>query len=332
MTARHSRAWPLIVAIAFAPALAFAQAKSKPAPEPKPEPAGDEVEMTDDTDEAAAGDDDGSPIAAFDDDGSLAGTSENPNAPKDIVGGKDDDPSKSNVTNTGYPMELAQRPITLAGRMSEVFIDYPVNFDPFFAGGVLRASYGITRQVEAGLRYGLGSVNEDGFSAGKAIAIDAVYLIKDFVGVQLSVPILLDPFAMGVTLGVPLKFQFGDRFALFGGRDLVSFKIAKFVPDVNNALANQGLIALHESNTTLPKGDIRVIGGFIYQLKPKMALSGEIGIIATDFGTTDAPVVLRGTLTYSMSNKIDVGARAGFGDLGEATHSAGIALFAALRI
>lgn len=320
MTARLRRTWPLIVALVLVPALAFAQ----PEPEPEPEPdTGSEVEMTDD--------ENAEPMTEFDDDGSLAGTSENPNAPKDIIGDTDD-PSKSSVSKTGYPMELSQRPITLAGRMSEVFLDYPVNFDPFNASGVLRASYGITRQIEAGLRYGAGSVNEDGFSAGKAIAVDVVYLIKDFVGVQLSLPILLDPFAMGVTIGAPLKFKFGEKLALIGGRDLVSFKISKFVPDVGNALANEGLIAIDDVNGILPDGDVRLIGGAIYQLEPKMAITGEFGTIFSDFSNTGAPFLLRGTFTYSMSNKIDIGARAAIGDLGDVQHTAGIALFAALRI
>ena len=292
---------------------------------------GDEVELDEDATDKGE-DDAGDSLPLIDDseDGTPGGAEENP-----------DDPSAISTRNDGkkvvaasaptYPLEYNSRPLSILAGMSEVSIEIPVNVDPFSAAGLLQARYGVSDIIEVGLRYGLGALDEDGFTTGKSLAVDATYVIKDYLGVRLSVPILLDPFALGITLGAPMQFNFGKlRFAL--GHDLLSIKVEKFVPDVGNALATAGLVAAHSSNTTMPAGDIRVLARVSYQHKPNMAFGGESGLIASDFSTDDAGVPLHFFMVYSSSNKIDLGGRVGFGNLDNAMDHLGVSLFAALRI
>ncbi len=291
---------------------------------------GDEVDLDEDTDADTDGDGDSLPLIDDGDDGTPGGAEENPDDPGAISSRNDGNKAAVTAKPT-YPLEYNSRPISILTGMSELSIDIPVNVDPFFTAGLLQARYGVTDIVEIGMRYGLGALDEDGFTTGKTLAVEATYVVTDFVGVRLSLPILLDPFAMGVTIGAPMQFDFGKlRFAL--GHDLLSIKLAKFVPDVGNALATDALVAGHGSNTTMPDGDIRLLTRVSYQHKPNMAFGGESGVIASDFSTNDMGVPLYFFLVYSASNKIDLGGRVGFSNLDEATKHAGLSLFAALRI
>ncbi len=309
----------ILLLLAF-PAAATAQPKKddKAAPAPT-KPAGDtgkEVEM---------GEDD-APIA------DETGMEENPDAP--TTGGDDTNQRVVMKAPTGpveYPVESHRRPITLHGGMSQATLDYPVFFDPFRTAGQLVAAYGITAEIEAQLRYGIGSYSNDAskYYAGKSVALGGVYQVMPWLGAQLELPILLDPFAMGVTLGAPLKFRF-DKFALFVGRDLVTFKIAKFAPIVEDALATEALRAAEEVNAILPDGTLRITGGIIYALKPNMSITGETGIVAVDFAGDEATWLLRASVAME-SKRFDYGARLGIEDLDD-TESINLALFGSLRI
>ena len=83
----------------------------------------------------------------------------------------------------------------------------------------LRARYGITRQIQLGLTYVLGGIYDDpktaadkiGLHPGKAIGLDVTYLVRDFVGVRVGVPVWIyrpeegGAPAIGLTVGVPLR-------------------------------------------------------------------------------------------------------------------------------
>lgn len=296
-------------------------------PEPTPGEPGEATDEDTGTEDLFADEDPDAP----------AGSDENPDAPRlpgDQPPRADDGTAKERVMGTeAYPIEVVKRPITLFGTMSEISLDVPVTFDPFLLTGLLEADYGVTDRIQIGLRYGAGALTEDGFEEGKSFDVHAFYLLEDWAAVQLSIPILVDPFALGVTLGAPLKFRFfDDQLALTFGRDLLSIAIVDFVPDVDNPALTAALIASEAVGTVQPDGALRFIGGATYQWKPNLALTGELGLIAQDFSSSDAIYPLQGILTYSSSNKIDLGARAGFIDLGAGTEGMFAAVFAALRI
>lgn len=264
------------------------------------------------------------------------GGDETPDAPKAIG----DDAAKAEaeaekerqrIADRGaYPMQLIFRPLTLPAGMSQIGFDYPVNFDPFSASGLLRAQYGITSKIQLGLRYGIGSLTEDGFTEGKAVAVDGHYLVHKLVAVQVSVPVLLDPVATGIVIGAPFRIQFG-KLALFGGHDLLSIKFKRFVPSVDNPLADAALVAADATNTSLPDGAIKMHFGVHYQHSRRVVLSGQLGIVAQDFALTDAGVPVSIEAMYSFSRKLDLGGRLG-ASLDDTNNTAGISAFVALRI
>lgn len=289
------------------------------APEPE---GGNEVELGDDL------------VAPIDDGESPGGVEENPGAPHAV--GMDANKKKAGPKANArgpYPLELAARPLTLNSGMSEVYLEIPTNFDPFWAAGTLRGSYGVNDKIEISLRYGLGALDDGGeFTEGKAIGVDFVYLVHDMVAIQASVPMLLDPFAMGLTLGAPVKWHPFEKLAFTFGRNLLNIKLKRFVPDVNNAVTDAGLVALDATNTTMDDGDIRLLFGVIYQQSPNLAIVGETGFIGPDFGTTDAGYPLTLSLVYASTNKLDLGGRIGFSNLDSASKHFGAAIFCALRL
>jgi hypothetical protein len=307
-------AW-LGVALAAAPALAQpADADDKAAPAPSP--------------------DDAPP-----DDAAMEGVDENPGAPRPVGEEETAAPAAPPPRRIGYPIEEVLRPITLPAVTSEVGIDLRANIDPN-VGATLRARYGITRQVQVGLRYGVGGAfDPDGdggegttFKTGKAISIDATYLVFDWLAAQVSVPIYLDPFAIGLVLGAPVKFHFADKFALFAAQDIVEFNLDGFVPSVTNEKANVLNAAFLDNNTDTSDGTLRFSGGGIFQLDPDLALIGYFAAELRDFRSQDLGYPLEVTLQKSLSPSFDVAGRVGFDDLGEAGDTFGVRLSAQLRI
>ncbi len=266
-----------------------------------------------------------------DDGTSPIGADENPDDPT-VLDEDDGNAAADAKAAAKYPLEIPRRPITLLSGMSEARLDLPVNIDPFAATGTLRVAYGIDDHAELGVRYSIGGVNKDAFFEGKTVSVDFVYTIKEYVAIQVSVPLLLDPVATGLVIGAPLKFRFGPKLAIIGGRDLLSIKLKRFVPEIGNTLADEAAAAADAVGTTMPSGALKLLGGVEYQLKPKLTLTVETGIIAQDFSTNDAGVPLLGSLTYSKSNMFDLGARAGFANLDGGLNSLGIAAFVALRL
>jgi hypothetical protein len=308
-----------VLALALAASPALAQ-------EPEPEPEGDEVELGDE------------PLGT--DSGELGGAEENPDAPR--LPGEPEPEGNAGAAaakaDGPYPLELAQRPLTLYAGMSQVELELGTTFDPLIAPAVVRAGYGVTREIEIGLRYGAGALNNDEFAdtyvVGKAVAIDARYLIEDWIAAQLSVPILLDPFSMAVELGAPMLFRF-DKFSLFVGEDLVAIKINRLIPNVENAAATEALKLADDVGTQLADAEIRILGGVNYTIKPDLAFTGEIGYIKA----IDAPdavdsstVPLTLSITKSKSNMLDFGARAFIGDFDDVQGTVGVSIFGALRI
>jgi hypothetical protein len=281
------------------------------------------------------GEDGGEEVTLDDMAGELGGADENPDAPKLIEEKEEAAATVDRPMDGGpYPIELARRPITLHAGMSEAELQLPATFDSPVISAAVRVGYGITNEAQLGLRYGAGSVTEDEFITGKAVAVDFYYLVQPWAAAQLSVPMLLDPVSIGVRLGAPLKFRF-DNVALLVGKDLVGIRIKRFIPEVEVAAANAAAVLLDASNTTVHKADVRILGGVTYQHKPNLALTGETGLVI-QIGAHDSvanrALRMSGTVTYSKSNKLDLGGRLFVNDFNHFSESAGLAVFAALRI
>lgn len=253
---------------------------------------------------------------------------ENPNDPDiDLVGDQQTPPPKKRVppkvrapSTVGYPMMVGHRPITLKKYMVEPIVQYGVVVDPFIAEGVIGGRFGVTDQIQAGLRYGFGSVGDDldGYEVGKVVSLDFEYLIQPWVAGQLSVPILFDPISVGVVLGAPMKFIFFEKLTLQFFRDLVSFRTNRFVPDVESAAATAALIAFDATDTNTPDGAINVQGSALYQQSEKLAFELRAGLNAIDFElNSDSPKLFDLGAYYTHSAELDFGGRIGFRDLSD---------------
>ncbi|MBA3499049.1 MAG: hypothetical protein M4D80_20205 [Myxococcota bacterium] len=340
MTVR--RVVPLLVCLLATFAVALAQPKKAPAPKAPPAPAKDAPVP-------AAGSGSGSADAPPPvDEGpppDMDGKDENPGAPKPLPG---EEPNKvvaapeKAVKRSGYPIEEVLRPITLPANMAEVAIGPRAVIDAdgvgYAGSDTLRARYGITRQIQIGLNYVIGAIyddpktNEDkiGFHPGKALELQVTYLVTDFLGVRLGVPVWIykpganvdssSP-AFGLNIGVPLKFRFGDKLAIGGLDDLLSIRIMQFAPSLELEYLNAYRAHSRDTNTSQSAGFIRFSGYAVYQQSPKLALIGRFGIQLEDFSTrkTDAGggiiTSLRAGLEYTVKTYLDVGIALGFEDL-----------------
>lgn len=278
----------------------------------------------------------------------MEGIDENPGAPK--LPGEETKvvvkvPEKK-VRRAGYPIEEALRPITLPANMAEVAIgpraQVDIKDDVGYAGSdTLRARYGITRQVQLGLNYVLGGVYDDpkmpadkvGFHPGKALELHVTYLVKDYLGVRVGVPVWIykpadtapggSAPAFGLNIGVPLKFRFGEKFAIGGLDDLLSIKLTRFAPSLEHEYLNAFRAAADDTNTATSAGFLRFSGYGIYQRSPKLALIGRIGVTLEDFETTrttaggGVTTMLRFGVEYTVRKYLDVGVTLGFEDLSD---------------
>jgi len=313
-------------AVALADDGPAAKADSKAQPEePKAgdAPNADEVELSDDG------------IADTEEDMEFAsdiGADENPTDPNAAFGKKEEESTKTKAakTTSGYPARVIERPLNLPGSMVQVGLEIPVNFDPFAVSGKFSGDYGITKDVQVGLEYSPGRYADD-FSVGRAVAINAQYLIVDEVAAQVSIPMYLDPFALGVILAAPIKYTLFDSFSLVAGEDFFSFKIHEFLPSVDNATANDALIAARDANTIVPVYAFNLQAGAIYQLDDAVALDAQFG---TRFDDTNnaATSSLEAGLLYAKTNKLDFGARLDASDLSNISQSLALRLFLNIRI
>lgn len=287
-----------------------------PAPAPAPAPA------------AGSGSDAGSAVQMAEDPppADMDGVNENPDAPRGTGDGSAAVVIVAPVKKkSGYPIEQSQRPITLPANMSEVSIAPHAQISPFAGSDALRARYGITRQVQLGLTYLIGGVFDDpktltsdkiGFHPGKAVGLDVTVLLQDWIAVRVGVPVYIDPVAVGLVLGAPLKFILSDKLALGGMDDLVTIRIVKFAPTFYQEAQNAGNAALYNAdpNTILSKGALRFSAFGEYQYQPKLVIIGKFGVNFEDFGS-NATSFIRAGFNYTPRKYLDVGLSIGWDDL-----------------
>jgi hypothetical protein len=264
----------------------------------------------------------------------INGIDENPDAPKSVI--DSDAPTVTAAApvqrpRSGYPIEAVLRPITLPQNMSEVSINPHGTVSPSAAATALRARYGITPRVQLGLTYMLGGIFDDpstlqssqAFHPGKAVGLDLTVMLQDWIGVQVGVPVYISPLAVSVTVGAPIKFTFGDKYAIGGLDDLLNIRISKFAPTFYQELQNATNAADTMINTIKSQGELRVSLFGIYQYQPNLAFIGRAGIQMEDFasGKTDGcngeclTTFIYAAMSYSPRRYLDLGLSIGFDDL-----------------
>lgn len=273
----------------------------------------------------------------------MEGIAENPDAPR-LPGDEPTpaDPAAPPPAVTGYPIEEVLRPITLPAVTSEVALDVGSRFDPIDLEIGVRARYGITRQWQIGLRYLIGGLYDDEpgvgddaakFNTGKAFGLDVTYLVFDWLGARVNLPFYVDPFAMGVGLGAPMKFRIGDQLAIVAFDEIIDFKIVGFVPSLRSEFVNETLATAYDvTNTTTPRGNLYLKAGVIYQQSQELAIRGNFQQTFDDFGDDDNPTGIEVIGQYSTSPDMDVALRLGIDALDQASSTFGVLLLAAYRI
>lgn len=262
----------------------------------------------------------------------MTGTAENPDAPRSLLVGE----TPTVVTTAppkkvGYPVEQVARPITLPETMSEVSIAPHAVVSPYAGSTALRARYGITSRVQLGLTYVVGAIFDDpatvesrqGFHPGKAVGLDVTVMLEDWVGVQVGLPLYISPLALSLAVGAPMKFTFGDRFAIGGLDDLLNIRLNRFAPTFYQELQNATNANDTTTNTIKSRGALRVSLFGMYQYKPDVVLIGRTGIQMEDFATgkTDGcpgeclTTFIHAGFQYSPRKYLDLGVQIGFDDL-----------------
>jgi hypothetical protein len=304
---------------------------------------------------AAGGDAAGSAVQPIEDTppADMNGTDENPDNPHAVgMETKVEAAAPTVKKPTGYPIEEALRPITLPANMSEISISPHAQLSPYFGGDAIHARYGITPKVQIGLTYVFASIydrqmvdpglsSKYGLHSGKAFGLDVTVLLQNWLAVRVGVPFYIDPLAFSLQLGAPIKFTFGDKYAIGGLDDLLNITLDKFAPslyqDVYNAIGAQ-----NETNgTQQSRGHLRFSAYGIYQQSPRLALIGRIGLdndlglgggggAGTSSGGGSATFIRAG-LQYGVRRYFDLGASLGWDDL-STLGSFGPAGYLALRI
>jgi hypothetical protein len=263
----------------------------------------------------------------------MSGTAENPDAPRSAIDG-DAPPTVEVVAAprpTGYPIEQVLRPIALPQSMSEVSLAPHAVVSPYAGSTALRARFGVTPKVQIGLTYLIGAIYDDpatpeskqGLHPGKAVGLDVTVMLQDWVGVQVGLPMYISPFAISLALGAPIKFSFGDKFAIGGLDDFLNIRLDRFAPTFNQELQNATNANDTMTNTIKSQGELRVSLYGLYQYQPNFAIVGRTGIQMEDFATgkTDGCVgeclttFISGGLLYSPRKFLDLGLSIGFDDL-----------------
>ncbi len=269
----------------------------------------------------------------------IEGREENPGSPLGI--GAEEPPKvvvlvKKKSTSAGYPIEEYLRPINLPANMSEVAIAPHAQLggdgQRFAGGDALRARYGITREVQLGLTYVYAGIYDDpatkntdslGIHGGKAVGIDVTVLLQNWIGIRVGVPFYIKPVAFSLAIGVPIRFQLGDKFAIGGLDDFLNIKLSNFAPTFYQEVQNATNADLDEKNATRSAGQLRVTGYGIYQYQPKTAFIGRIGFNMEDFASTKTQSNAGGGISYFLRagvqwtprKFVDLGISLGFDDL-----------------
>ena len=226
----------------------------------------------------------------------MNGTTENPDNPHAMTNEEPKVAAAPDLKPTGYPIQEVLRPITLPQNMTEISIAPHLQFSPFLASDAVHVRYGITSQVQLGLTYQYFGAYPNNFTdstqtdkikfhSGKAFGVDVTVLLQNWLGVRVGVPVWVNPVAFALELGAPIKFTFGDKFAIGGLGDLLTIRLSKFAPslyqEAYNAVGTQNEV----THTEQSNGHLRFAFFGEYQQSDKLVFIGRIGI-DSDLGAT----------------------------------------------
>jgi hypothetical protein len=282
----------------------------------------------------------------------MEGTTEDPDAPRGTEPGAAPVTGPAPTKPTGYPIELALRPITLPANMSEIGIDPHIRVGSPVAGtAALRTRYGITSKIQLGLTYVIGGIYDDpatttkkdhGFHPGKAGGLDVTVLVQNWAGVRVGLPIYIDPFAMSLVIGAPLKFHLTDNLAIGGMDDLINVTLpvgAEFAPSFSREDFNAQAAFRDTNGSTQSRGTLRPSVYGIFQQAPNLAIFGRLAIEFEDFATNrgdtgfgGATTQLHGGASFSPKRFLDVGGSLGFDDMADVPDSFTVTGFLLVRI
>lgn len=247
------------------------------------------------------------------------------------------------ATRATFPLEFIERPMTLVARQYQVSLELPLAIGGADAAIettlVLRAAYGLTQDVQAGISYGFGLAriapegSGKGFEAGKAFSIDAAYtLIPDKLAVTASLPFYADPFALSLTAGLPFRLRVYDKLALFGLNDLVELKLATMPVSVSEPGRNIATAAGIDVSKEPPVGHFNLTFGALYQHRANLALTAQMGFFFHNFSSGDQPVALQVAALFAKSKRLDLSARLGVARLDDVASSLVLGFAATFRI
>ncbi len=267
----------------------------------------------------------------------MEGTSENPDAPIDYDAPRPTVVQVRKPRPEGYPIEEVWRPLTLPRFMTEVALDTRFNISPFINGQTLRARFGVTPEIQVGLLYNIGGIYEDGtrdtaFNTGKAVGVAGTYKVREWIAAQVVVPVYLEPFAASINLAAPMKFRFGERYALVIADEVVEIRLTKFVPSLTSEQLNEVNVSNENTNTRTDEGTFKFSGMGIFQYKPDVALFGRVAVSIVDFDSQRLGYMLKVGGQMTVIRSLDLSAQLGFDDLGDADNTFGLQLGAAFRI
>lgn len=273
----------------------------------------------------------------------INGTDENPDAPRGTSDGVSATVTVKKRAPAVYPIEEVLRPITLTEGLTEVSLapHFEVADDArlgYAGGDALRARFGITDKIQVGLTYGFAGIFHQpvtqtmgkaiGFHAGKAVGPDVTVQLQPWVGVRLGVPVYVQPLAVSLALGAPLKFVLGDKLAIGGMDDLLNIKISKFAPSFYSEFDNAMAATTVSTNTAQTPVRLRLSAFAIYQQDKQLALIGRFGTdtaFSSGGGGTPGTASGGGTVTfvraglqYALKKYLDLGGTLGFDDLAHA--------------
>jgi hypothetical protein len=255
---------------------------------------------------------------------------------------KPEKPPVHRYDKTDYPIELVQRPLTLARLQAQVSVELPfmvAGGSPTFAQ-TLRGAFGVTRDLELGLSYGVGLLLLDAadeqstYEVGKAVSIDGAFtILADILAAQARLGFFFDSdlFGMSFTVGVPVRVRLMKRWILFTGADLLTVKLVGLPVYVDDPAANLAAVALEARGGTTSRGSVDLPIGSAFQIRPDLAVAATFVFHWPDFEQNDQPISLWLGASWSPMRTVDLGLRLGFARLDEAD-SFGVALGAALRL
>ena len=232
------------------------------------------------------------------------------------------------ITKDSWPMEVNQRPLTLAAGMIEIagntamlnmssdFVLKPIALAP-------SVYYGVNKKLSVGVTHSTGiciSGTENGCAkAYNDFGVNALYSLMHKGAINLAVhgglivP-SIDEFGMGINVGATVRFRAG-KLAIVGDPTLY--------------------VGVIERETVGGEEQLAIPVWFKYQVNKETNVFLSTGIFGALDGIGDGTIPLGLGGTYTLSNRIDVGAEFSFMNLlgsGSSADLRQLILRAALRL